>query len=153
MACVKTVATLLHSASAAISILGNTPSTSSTPPSLASQKAALSAHSTSYFAALSSIEVRLRRQVYALEEAGLIAAGDDRDEKRGKSGGADDRGAGAGGALDVSWLNARASNAAEKSMERHIWAQAAELVKRLDGGNEGAGGEEGVAQKDEVMDD
>ena len=75
--------------------------------------------------------MRLRRQVYALEEAGLIAPGVDRDTKRGQTLGSDERGAIAGGPLDVSWLNARASDAVGMKREMELWTRARELVEEL----------------------
>jgi len=129
----KSVASLLKSAGAAIQVLANSPqsSTSTTTAStLSAQQDAFAQHTSTYFATLSSIEVRLRRQVYALEEAGLIAPGEGRDAKSGQTLGTDERGAIAGGPLDVSWLNARASDAVGKNMEKELWARAKGLVEQ-----------------------
>ncbi len=126
------MASLLQSAGAAIQVLANAApeSTSTSPSSLSAQQDAFAQHTSTYFSALSSIEVRLRRQVYALEEAGLIAPDVDRDTKRGQILGSEERGAViAGGPLDVSWLNARASNAVEKQREKELWARARGLVE------------------------
>lgn len=80
---------------------------------------------------LSDIEVRLRRQVYALEEAGLIAPGNERDAKKGRAAGSDEREIVAGGPLDVSWLNARAKDPAGLKMEKELWSKAHALVDEL----------------------
>ena len=125
----KSVASLLHSASGAIQILANSPTNS--PPSLEAQKTAFTEHTSTYFSTLSAIEVRLRRQVYALEEAGLIAPGNERDAKRGRAAGSDEREVVAGGSLDVSWLNARAKDAVGLQMEKELWSRARALVEEL----------------------
>ena len=122
------MATLLATASQAISILANTSEPSTT---LSSQKAAFERQASLYFETLSSIEVRLRRQIYALEEAGLIAPGDQREAKRGRAVGGDEVSAGAGGPLDVSWLNARAKDTVGKNMERELWAKTRQLIEHL----------------------
>lgn len=80
------IASLLHSAGSAIQILGSSNSSSFTADQdvdLATSKSLFLTSITKYFTTLSSIDVRLRRQVYALQEAGLIAEGDARDAKRG----------------------------------------------------------------------
>ena len=72
-----------------------------------------------------------------MEEAGLIAPGVERDTKRGQTLGSDERGAVvAGGPLDVSWLNARASDAVDKKREKDLWASARALVEELQRKNE-----------------
>lgn len=132
---VQSTANLLKSAGLAIQILANTPSSTNPNPTLESQKEAFTKHSSDYFATLSSIEVRLRRQVYALEEAGLIVPGNDRDAKRGRTiGGEDAQRPAGGGSLDSSWLNARANRTVEQGMEREIWARARELVEKWERG-------------------
>lgn len=125
------MASLLQSAGAAIQVLANSGPTSSSVPSLAEQQAAFTQHTSTYFSTLSSIEVRLRRQVYALEEAGLVAAGDNQDARRAQTMGSDEREVVAGGPLDVSWLNARASDTSGKNMEKELWAKARTLAEKL----------------------
>ena len=104
---------------------------STSPTSLETQKAAFTKHTSTYFSTLSDIEVRLRRQVYALEEAGLIAPGNERDAKRGRAAGSDEREIVAGGPLDVSWLNARATDPVGHKMEKELWSKARALVDEL----------------------
>ena len=145
----QSVASLLKSAGAAIQILANTPTKS--PPSLETQKAAFTEHTSTYFSTLSAIEVRLRRQVYALEEAGLIAPGTERDAKKGRAAGSDDRDVVAGGPLDVSWLNARAKDTIGLKTEKELWARARALVEELQR-KESRPSDEHVV-KDEPMED
>lgn len=125
----QSIGSLLQSAGAAIQVLANSPAAS--PPSLSTQKAAFTEHTSNYFSTLSAIEVRLRRQVYALEEAGLVAPGNDRDAKRGRTAGSDEREVVAGGPLDVSWLNARAKDTVGLKMEKELWSRAHALVEEL----------------------
>ncbi len=116
---------LLHAAGSAIQILGsNSPS-----KDLASSKAQFLNAITTYFTTLSSIDVRLRRQVYALQEAALIKEGDAKDAKRGGSATAGN-GVGAGGGLDVSWLNG-GEDQVEKDMEREVWRRARAFLEGL----------------------
>lgn len=144
----QSVASLLRSAGAAIQILAN-PATDS-PPSLSAQKTAFTEHTSAYFSTLSAIEVRLRRQVYALEEAGLIAPGNERDAKRGQAAGSDEREIVAGGPLDVSWLNARAKDPVRLKMEKELWSKARAFVEELQRKEEGPAD---VEVKDEPMDE
>lgn len=100
---------------------------------LDSQKAAFSEATESYFSTLSTIDVRLRRNVYALEEAGLIPPGDPhRDGKRGAAAAhSNEAHTGGNGPLDSSWLNARSSNSVSKGMDQEIWTDARKFVERL----------------------
>lgn len=128
------ISTLLSAASDAIGILSNSPASTTQPGVLRSPTSAREAFTTAantYFSSLSSIEVRLRRQVYALEEAGLIRPGDDTDTRRGRAIGSDPAAARVGGGpLDPSWLNARASDKVGEGMQRELLAQAREFVER-----------------------
>jgi hypothetical protein len=145
----QSVASLLQSAGAAIQVLAN-PATDS-PPSLLVQKTAFTEHTSAYFSTLSAIEVRLRRQVYALEEAGLIAPGNERDAKRGRAAGSDERAIVAGGPLDVSWLNARAKDTVGLKMEKDLWSEARAFVEELQRKDEGRA--DVKETKDEAMDE
>ena len=125
----RSIAHLLHAAGSAIQILGsNLPANN-----LSSAKSQFLESVTTYFTILSSVDVRLRRQVYALQEAGLIAEGDARDAKRGglTAGGGGAAG-GAGGHLGVNGLNGRGDQV-EKEMEREVWRRAREFVQGLVG--------------------
>ncbi|KAK2807512.1 hypothetical protein FQN50_005380 [Emmonsiellopsis sp. PD_5] len=141
----KDVTKLLHAAGIAIRALTNPPTAeepSSDLPSiegtLESHQAAFKAASFQYFALLSSIDVRLRRQVYALEEASII-----------KPDSAETTGTGVattGGVnpLDTSWLNSR-KDTVGKDKEAELWAEARKFATKLEEAN-GAykNGSEGV---------
>ena len=123
------IASLLSSAGQALQSLTN-PTNSST---LEASKAEFQGHVSQYFTTLSSIDVNLRRQIYALQEAGLIREGtakDARDWARTVSTGGDM------GALDPSWLNSRAKDHVGKGMEEELWRTARNLVERLQGDKE-----------------
>lgn len=117
--------------------------------SAAQQKDAFTTATSQYFSLLSSIDVRLRRQVYALEEAGIVPA--DATSKETKStlsvpemlAAAGPRAttissegnvekssiSGSGlGNLDVGWLNSR-NDKVGKEMEAELWAEARDLIQ------------------------
>ncbi|KIW92729.1 uncharacterized protein Z519_06577 [Cladophialophora bantiana CBS 173.52] len=133
----RSISTLLSAASDAVGILSNSPTTTEKQEtalrSSSSARAAFSAAAETYFSTLSSIEVQLRRQVYALEEAELIRPGDDRDARRGRALGGDSNLTRVGGGpLDPSWLNARASDKVGAGMKRELLAQAKEFVAKAE---------------------
>ena len=127
----KSVSVLLSSASDAIGILSNSAEANiHKPKTLARAKEQFTEAATTYFSTLSSIEVRLRRQVYALDEAGLVEQGDKRDEKAGAAIGGDNASRTGGGPLDPSWLNARADNKVETQMRREILKEARAFLNK-----------------------
>lgn len=136
------VAKLIHSAGLAIQALTNakpsTPSSEVPDGSLESHKAQFKDATQQYFALLSSIDVRLRRQVYALEEASVLAP--DPVSRTGDATGAGAAGgAGAGAAsnpLDISWLNSR-KDTVGKDKEAELWAAARGFVEQLDKSSNG----------------
>lgn len=142
---------LLHSAGLAVTALtGHGPSgADERSTSVEQQKDAFNTAVSQYFSLLSSIDVRLRRQVYALEEAGIVSA--DATSKEAKSissvpetlAAAGPRAttissegnvekssiSGSGlGNLDVGWFNSR-NDKVGKEMEAELWAEARELVQ------------------------
>jgi hypothetical protein len=136
----QSVAKLLSAASDAVAILSNSSSNDKQRAALrnaATAKAAFTNAADTYFSTLSSVEVRLRRQVYALEEAGLINPGDEIDARKGRSL-ASELGTGrtGGGPLDPSWLNARVNDSVEKGMKQDLIAQAKEFLKGMEEGSQ-----------------
>ena len=113
-----------------MAILANSPTNGRAV--LESQKDAFIHASNLYFSTLSNIDVYLRRNVYALEEAGLISSGDPhRDGKRGAAAVHSDVSRTGNGPLDSSWLNARSSDSVSKGMDQEIWRDARKLVESL----------------------
>ncbi|KAL1956315.1 hypothetical protein VTO42DRAFT_7398 [Malbranchea cinnamomea] len=115
------VAKLVQSAGLAIQALTEAPPPSSSPDegALEAHKRAFKQASAQYFALLSSIDVRLRRQVYALEEAGIIQP----DSGEGTTG----QTTGGVNQLDISWLNSR-KDTVSKDKEAELWANARKFV-------------------------
>lgn len=95
--------------------------------SLPSHKAAFQKSASQYFALLSAIDVRLRRQVYALEEASILVS------ESSASRASDVIGAGSSTAvnhLDISWLNSR-KDTVGKDKEAELWAAAKEFGEKI----------------------
>jgi hypothetical protein len=119
------------------------------PVTIEAHKESFSRATATYFSLLSSINVRLRRQICALEEADIIAS-DSAPKDSQMTGYAPAFGAAGGGGggtaaqadkgeisgiglgnLDVGWLNSR-SDAVGRGMEGEIWAKAREFLERLE---------------------
>ena len=128
----QSISDLLASAAEAVGILSNsTQNVTPSPKTLTAAQTRFTRASSAYFSTLSAIEVRLRRQVYALEEAGLIAPGDEKDEKAGRAIGSGTLGRSGGGPLDPSWLNARADNGVDFALQRELVDQAKDFLERI----------------------
>jgi len=158
----KDIAALLSSAGLAVKALTSSPSSSSDSPeepiTLESHKAAFTAATAKYFSLLSSVSVRLRRQIYALEEANIISAetpGKDSQTSTlpaafssiGSSAGASSAQAAAEkstitagglGSLDVGWLNSR-KDVVGKDMEAELWGKAVGLLEKLESASPASG--------------
>ncbi|KAJ6144143.1 hypothetical protein N7470_008038 [Penicillium chermesinum] len=122
------VAKLIHSAGIAIQALTNArPEDSAHDGSLQSHKTQFKQATEQYFALLSSIDVRLRRQRPKLH----LRTGD----TVGASGGAGAGPAAASGTaanpLDVSWLNSR-KDTVGKDKEAELWAGARQFMDQLE---------------------
>ena len=154
----KDVTKLLESAGLAVRAL--TKSTSSNPDdghsqatSIREQKEDFKSATAKYFSILSSIDVRLRRQIYALEEAEIVHAelapkdtqttqhesptstdlGGSQNLLSNKQTGSTkhaSKGVGPGN-MDVGWLNSR-NNKVGKEMEAELWAEAQAFVETLE---------------------
>ena len=154
----KDVTKLLESAGLAIKAL--TKNTFSNPGEtdtqvlpVQQQKENFTAATAKYFSLLSSIDVRLRRQIYALEEAEIIPAEttskdsqmDQNDPSAApgfdgsqnmlstkQTGATKQASKGTGQSnLDIGWLNAR-NDKVGKEMEAELWAEAKNFVQTLE---------------------
>lgn len=162
------VAKLVNSAGLAIQTLTNAKSdTSASEDSVEARKTSFKAATSQYFALLSSIDVRLRRQVYALEEAGILASSETTTSSSfrggdaaawagggttsGTAAGSGGTGAGTGSGsfnpLEISWLNSR-KDTVGKDKEAALWAATKEFVTRLQ-----ADDSQGYHAKDEKMEE
>ncbi|KAI9829243.1 MAG: hypothetical protein M1819_006423 [Sarea resinae] len=169
----KDITALLQSAGTAIKSLtsstssqtametGTETETESSQATLETQKASFTKATAEYFSLLSSINVRLRRQIYALEEANIISA--DAPSKEGltstlssftstgnpgaglsASQAVPDRNAIAAGGLgnlDVGWLNSR-KDVVGQEKEAELWQSARHFLRKLEEGG-GANGADG----------
>lgn len=102
-----------------------------------------------YFSLLSSIDVRLRRQIYALEEADILSPSSSAVEKvelllpgsqgstsalgssQGTIGASGGKGGVGMGGLDVGWLNSR-NDSVGKEMEAEQWSELEGLVEGVE---------------------
>ena len=123
--------------------------------SIDQRKEAFTAATSQYFSLLSSLDVRLRRQIYALEEAQILpkeASGKESHNSQASSlgipgmgstpniplskqaGGSKGAITGGGlGHLDIGWLNSRNDNVG-KEKEAELWEEAYRIVQRLEAG-------------------
>jgi hypothetical protein len=151
---------LLRSAGLAVKALTRTMSTtsgdsSSHVVSVKQQKESFAGATSSYFALVSSLDVRLRRQIYALEEADILRAETSSKESMndpsvpwgasvtaGGSNGPPPRSTWSGrasitggglGSLDVGWLNSRNDSVA-KGKETELWYQAQQFIQDFEEG-------------------
>lgn len=151
----QSISTLLSAAADAVAILSNKPATEREEKALKTPEAARTAFTAAaetYFSTLSSIEVRLRRQVYALEEASLIRPGNDGDARRGRALGGDTGLTRVGGGpLDPSWLNARATDKVGARMKQELLGQARDFVERAAQSSQTGFDEEGQDGQDKDL--
>ena len=135
---------MLHSAEQAISAFnGDT----SEDPATASGSASFEIHSDEYFKAVQGISARLKRQAYALEEAGIIAAdptiadSQQPSQARATTGTrlapavtqakAEPTTNGGLGSLDIGWLNSRRDDVGKRK-EAELWAEARPRAEKLE---------------------
>jgi hypothetical protein len=85
----------------------------------------------SFLTTLHSIDVRMKRQIMALEEAGIVNLAN--EPRQGPNGGTKaslkPNGLGTVGGLDVGWLNSR-STRVEREMEGEMWQEAKDFLKK-----------------------
>ncbi|KAG5988617.1 hypothetical protein E4U43_004691 [Claviceps pusilla] len=117
------------------------PSSSSTAPNgeaptsdPPAQKEAFKTATDSFLTTLHSIDVRMKRQIMALEEAGIINLAN--EPRQGPNGGTKaslkPNGLGTVGGLDVGWLNSR-STRVEREMEGELWHEVKEFLQKEQG--------------------
>lgn len=164
------VAGMLHSAGEAINSLTNRPLNRTADgdedtqmaedgqnASLEDRKSAFKQHTEAYYTGLQSVVAQLRRQAYALEEAGIIAAeapalassarpsqnasnlGPGRTQPAGATAQEAERITNGGlGNLDVGWLNSR-GNKVEAEKESELVEESKKLLEEILSRKQGAG--------------
>lgn len=98
----------------------------------ASQKEALHAATDSFLDILHSVDVKMKRQIMALEEAGIVNLAPVPKQEPGSTGtkpSLKPNGMGNVGSLDVGWLNSRGSKV-EREMEAELWTKAKEYLEK-----------------------
>ncbi|KAJ4329066.1 hypothetical protein N0V84_000418 [Fusarium piperis] len=109
------------------------PSGEAVKPSLnpPAQKEAFRSATDSFLTTLHAIDVKMKRQIFALEEAGIVnLANPQRQEPNGPpKASLKPNGTGAVGNLDVGWLNSRGTRV-ERDMESELWARAKEVLQK-----------------------
>jgi hypothetical protein len=99
------------------------------------QKEAFKSATDSFLTTLHSIDLRMKRQIMALEEAGIVnlSSTSRQDPSGSTKASLKPNGVGTVGNLDVGWLNSR-STRVEREMEAELWRDAKDfLQKRQDG--------------------
>lgn len=138
----KSIVQLMNHAATALNAL-TTPATSPSAnpsPDAAARKPALDppaqketfrSATDSFLTTLHSVDVRMKRQVLALEEAGIVNLSN--APRQSTNGGAKaslkPNGVGTVGGLDVGWLNSR-STGVERDMEAELWQEAREFLEK-----------------------
>ncbi|TPX08731.1 uncharacterized protein E0L32_009793 [Thyridium curvatum] len=95
------------------------------------QTAAFKQSMDAFLLTLHSVDVRLKRQIMGLEEAGIISL----KENKGQAS-LEPNGIGNIGNLDVGWLNSR-SNKVERDMEAELWERAKEHLEGISSSTDG----------------
>ncbi|OAA45446.1 Mediator complex, subunit Med11 [Metarhizium rileyi] len=137
----KSIAQLMSQTATALNALTTqTPSTSPSnddslilnPPA---QKEAFKSATDAFLTTLHSIDVRMKRQIMALEEAGIVHLSN--TQRQGPNGAAKSslrpNGVGTVGNLDVGWLNSRGTRV-ERDMEAELWQDAKEFLQKEQSG-------------------
>lgn len=102
------------------------PPTSTSLPDAPTQKEAFHAATDAFLDTLHEIDVKMKRQIMALEEAGIV---DLSDKPKAKVTSLKPDGMGRVGNLDAGWLNSRGSRN-ERDMEAELWAKAREFAEK-----------------------
>ncbi|KAI6381471.1 hypothetical protein MCOR25_001165 [Pyricularia grisea] len=146
----KDIASLLEKAGRVIGSLKPKPDSAPDPSAAESQDppqlAACKSATDDFFATLQSVNIRLKRQIYGLEEAGIITLSQPTITAAGKTKPKGElptminavvppvqpNGVGGMGAgnLDVGWLNSR-SNKVDRDMEAELWAHARQHLESV----------------------
>ncbi|OBT99813.1 hypothetical protein VE01_02035 [Pseudogymnoascus verrucosus] len=148
----QSITKLLESAGLAVKTLTSINSPSETTS--ASRREAFTAATDTYLKDLHSVDVRLKRQIKGLDDAGVIKAEPETEEEGDKGKQAPET---KNGAVDVGWLNTR-SNKVGRDMEAELWEKARIFLDGLEakksggslpgqngGGTEGRGESNGDA--------
>jgi hypothetical protein len=125
-------ATALNALTLPLNPPGNPSADGAAPPLDApAQKEAFRTSTDSFLTTLHTVDVKIKRQVMALEEAGIVnLTNPQRQDPNGPAKPSlKPSGAGAIGNLDVGWLNSRGTRV-ERDMEAELWGKAKDLLEK-----------------------
>ncbi|KAJ6442191.1 mediator complex, subunit Med11 [Purpureocillium lavendulum] len=131
----KSIVQLMNHAATALGALTTPTAEGSVKPALnpPAQKEAFRSATDAFLTTLHSVDVRMKRQVLALEEAGIVrlsaAASASQDPKATSKASLKPNGVGSVGNLDVGWLNSRGTRV-ERDMEAELWRDAREFLEK-----------------------
>lgn len=126
---------MTHTATALGALTTPVSSDDSNPPAsveAAAQTEAFRKATDTFLETLHSVDVRMKRQILALEEAGIVnltSSGPRQGHNTTVKASLKPNGMGAIGNLDVGWLNSR-STKVERDMELELWRRAQELLEK-----------------------
>ncbi|EFY92011.1 hypothetical protein MAC_01959 [Metarhizium acridum CQMa 102] len=137
----KSIAQLMSQTATALNALTTQASSTSPPNGEASsldppaQKEAFKSATDTFLTTLHSIDVRMKRQIMALEEAGIVRLSNSlrQDPNGATKASLKPNGVGTVGNLDVGWLNSR-STRVERDMEAELWQDAKEFLQKQQNG-------------------
>jgi hypothetical protein len=161
----KSITALLQSAGLALQTLSSSSSRSHSSQ-ISNKREAFQDISNTYLRTLQSVDVRLRRQIYGLEEANIIPAEKTKAKANegqetmlggmsalmaGQGAGGKEEtlisvGEGGIGKLDIGWLNSR-SGSVDRDMEAELWERAKVFMEAIDKTGED-GAESNTSQQD-----
>lgn len=119
---------MLHSAGLAIKTLTTYQTDSTTAED---RPQSFTEATNTYLEGLHSVDVRLKRQIYGLQEAGIIAMAKESPSRSDGQNLETSRVAVENVALDVGWLNSR-SGKVGRDMEAELWAKARAFMEALE---------------------
>lgn len=122
----QSITKLLESAGLAVKTLTSINSPSETTS--AGRREAFTAATDTYLKDLHSVDVRLKRQIKGLDDAGVIKAEPETEEEGDKGKQAPET---KSSAIDVGWLNTR-SNKVGRDMEAELWERARNFLDSLE---------------------
>ncbi|UNI22465.1 hypothetical protein JDV02_008355 [Purpureocillium takamizusanense] len=129
----KSIVQLMNHAATALGALTTPTAEGSAKPALdpPAQKDAFRSATDAFLTTLHGVDVRMKRQVLALEEAGIVrlSAAASQDPKSTVKASLRPNGVGNVGNLDVGWLNSRGTRV-ERDMEAELWRDARELLEK-----------------------
>ncbi|KAF3770930.1 hypothetical protein M406DRAFT_248997 [Cryphonectria parasitica EP155] len=149
----RDIASLLELTGKAIQSLGKQRSTEpdQSPPTAQDQTQAFQENMDKFLTTLHAVDVRMKRQIFGLEEAGILTL--DKAKPKDEEGGArqslEPNGLGMVGDLDVGWLNSR-STKVDREMEAELWTKTRQHLENITHASGAAGGADGAADSGDV---